>query len=149
MVWGAISAFGGICLVCPEGTITAESYSKMLEEDFLTLYEEELPENFIFMHDNAPPHRAKSTEEFLKAKKIDVLEWPPLSPDLNPIENVWGILSKKVYHDGKTYQNTTELWDALVRAWHELPLSLFRNLYDSMGKRLINVLEKGGERIRA
>ena len=37
MVWGMISAFGGICLVCLEGEITAESYSKMLEEDFLTL----------------------------------------------------------------------------------------------------------------
>ena len=147
-MWGAISAFRGICLICPEGKITAETYVQMLEEDFLSQYKEELPEDFIFMHDNAPPHRAKSTAKFLEMKKIEVLEWPPLSPDLNPIENLWGILSNKVYCDGKTYKNTTDLWDVIIKAWHELPLTLFQKLYDSMGKRLVNVLERGGRRIK-
>ena len=148
MVWGAISAFGGICLICPEEKIIAETYVNMLEEDFLSVYKEKLPENFIFMHDNAPPHRARFTAEFLERKKIKVLEWLLLSPDLNPIENLWGILSNKVYCNGKNYKNTKDLWDAIIKAWNDLPLSLFWKLYDSMGKGLVNVLEKRGERIK-
>ena len=55
MVWGAISAFDRIALICPEGMITAESYVQMLEEEFFGQYEKALPDNYIFMHDNAPP----------------------------------------------------------------------------------------------
>jgi len=54
-----------------------------------------------------------------------VLPWPPLSPDLNPIENLWGYLSQKVYEGGKSYQSSQELWEALVKAWNETPLSFF------------------------
>ena len=125
MVWGAISANGGIALICPEGSITAETYVEMLDHDFFDMYQEHLPENFIFMHDNAPPHHAKYTVEYLKNKKIEVMEWPPLSPDLNPIENLWGILSQAIYAGGKSYQNTSDLWDALVSAWHAIPLFVF------------------------
>ena len=73
MVWGVISAFGGICLICPEGKITAETYVNMLEKDFLSVYKEKLLENFIFMHDNTPPHHARFIAKFLERKKIEVL----------------------------------------------------------------------------
>ena len=148
MVWGAISANGGIALICPEGSITAESYSQMLENDFFNVYEEHLPENFIFMHDNAPPHRAQLTTNYLKEKKINVLSWPPLSPDLNPIENLWGYLSQKVYEGGKSYKSSQELWEALVKVWNETPLSFFQNLYNSMSERVLKVLQEKGERIK-
>lgn len=148
MVWGAISANGGIALICPEGMITAETYVSMLEEDFFDKHQEDLPENFVFMHDNAPPHHARSTSMYLENKKIEVLEWPPLSPDLNPIENIWGMLSKKVYGHGKSYKNSNELWEAIVYEWHKIPPSVFRNLYDSMSERLVSVLVGRGERIK-
>ena len=95
--------------------ITAESYVQMLEEEFFGQYEEALPDNYIFMHENDPPHHTRSTSEYLKSKNIEVLEWPPLSPDLNPIKNLWGMLSQKVYQGGKSYQTSTELWEALVQ----------------------------------
>ena len=70
------------------------------------------------------------------------MEWP-LSPDLNPIENLWGILSNKVYCNGKNYKNTKDLWDAIIKAWNDLPLSLFQKLYDSREKIGECVREKG------
>ena len=40
------------------------------------------------MQDNAPCHRAMEVMDFFKAENVTVMDWPPQSPDLNPIENV-------------------------------------------------------------
>jgi len=61
--------------------------------------------NWIFQQDNAPIHASKETKTWLDLKKINLLEWPAYSPDLNPIENVWGIMARRVYANGKQYTN--------------------------------------------
>ena len=50
----------------------------------------------VFMHDGAPCHTAKVVKTFLRRHRVDVLEWPGNSPDLNPIENCWAIMKNKV-----------------------------------------------------
>jgi len=99
------------------------------------------------MHDNAPPHSAWYTQEYFENKGIEVLKWPPQSPDLNPIENIWGILVQKLYQHRKTYRNTTELWEALSVKWHEISQQTIRNLYNSMQKHCSDVLYANGQRI--
>ena len=132
MVWGAISCDGGLHLICIDERITSETYCNMLENDFFHEMEGQLPEDFVWMHDNATPHAAAATKAYLEEKGIDVMEWPVLSPDLNLIKNIWGIMCQKLYENGKSYQNTNELWEAIVQAWHSLDVQVFRNLYNSM-----------------
>ena len=148
MTWGAISASGGLVLARIKGKIDGETYCDMLARDFFDNEKVILPPDFIFQQDNATPHVCRHTKEFLENRRIKVLSWPPQSPDLSPIEDIWGIMSEKVYKNGKTYQNVEELWYAVVGAFFQIPQETFQKLYQSMYTRLINVLESGGKRIK-
>ena len=48
------------------------------------------------MHDLAPCHKAKVVSQFLESNQVNVLPWPGNSPDLNPIENIWGIVKERI-----------------------------------------------------
>jgi len=52
--------------------------------------------DFIFQQDLVPAHTAKSTKTWFNDHGITVLDWPANSPDLNPIENLWGIAKRKM-----------------------------------------------------
>ncbi len=52
--------------------------------------------DFIFQQDLAPAHTAKSTKSWLNEHGVGELDWPANSPDLNPIENLGGIVKRKI-----------------------------------------------------
>lgn len=148
MVWGAISKNGARYICRIKGKITSDSYVKMLEEVLLNDANEDLPVEWIFQQDNAPVHTARNSKQFFEDREIRVLEWPPYSPDLNVIENLWGIVSKKVYKNGKEYQSADELWESVSSAFLNIPDSVIEKLYKSIPERLITVIEKKGRRTR-
>ena len=55
-----------------------------------------LEDNYIFQEDNDPKHKARVTTNFKNEMEIEVMEWPPQSPDLNPIEEIWAIMKKEI-----------------------------------------------------
>ena len=144
MVWGAISCSSSLHLICIDERITSETYCHMFENDFFNQTEDQLPENFLWMHDNTIPHTAAATKAYLEERGINVITWPALSPDLNLIENIWGIMCQKLYANGKSYCNTNELWEVIVQTWHSLSIQVFWNLYNSMQRRMAQVLESNG-----
>lgn len=148
MTWGAISAEKGLVIVRIDEKIDGPTYCEMLESCFFDSAEVELPPNFLFQQDNASAHVCRHTTAYLESRGISVFSWPAQSPDLSPIEDIWGIVSEKVYKHGKTYQTKDDLWSAIVAAWDAIPRSTLQNLYKSMNPRLIKVLESGGRRIR-
>jgi len=73
------------------------------------------------------------------------MTWPPYSPNLNVIENVWGWLTRKVYEGGKQYKDKETLPAAIKRAWSEISLKYLDSLNYSMKDRIYEVISnKGG-----
>ena len=97
MVWGCISYYGVGRLVIVDGTLNAIKYTELLAENLFESSEYMgISNDFIFQQDNAPCHKAKHTMKFFSENQIKVLEWPAQSPDLNPIENIWGYIKRKL-----------------------------------------------------
>ncbi len=91
MIWGAMSSagVGPLCFLKPV-------YQEILEHFMLPSDDQLFKDaDFIFQQDLAPVHTAKSTKR-LNDHGVGELDWPANSPDLNPIENLWGIVKKKM-----------------------------------------------------
>ena len=52
-------------------------------------------DEFVFMDDNARPHRARVADQFLEENGIERMEWPARSPDCTPIKNLWDNIKRK------------------------------------------------------
>ena len=138
MVWGCISANGVGPLIKFEGNVTGDVYLEVLKANLTQNYPGLVEYGLIFQNDNAPAHRFTPVGEWLDEKGIETLVWPPQSPDLNPIENVWGWLKSRLR--GKRFRNSEELWEELKKLWFSTPDSYISKLYDSMSNRIKSVL---------
>ena len=155
MIWGGII---GDELVgpfrVPEGVkLTSVTYCEFLK-NVLEPWQDDLPlsqlKKIIFMHDNAPSHAAKATTTFLKSLGFmndTLMVWPPNSPDLNPIENLWSIIKRQVYVDGKQYSSKMDLWMAIKESAACIPKSTIKKLTDSVNDRLFDVIRLHGAHV--
>ncbi|MGL6081657.1 MAG: hypothetical protein ACRC4N_04045, partial [Gammaproteobacteria bacterium] len=69
-----------------------------------------------------------------------LMTWPPCSPDLNPIENLWSIIKCEIYKEGKQYTSLNSVWEAVVAAAHNGDGEQIKTLTESMDGRLLSVL---------
>ena len=99
-------------------------------------------EDWIFMQDNAPSHSSKLTMQYLEEKGVSLMEWPANSPDLNPIENIWGEIKRRL-HFSKP-RNQTELKNQVEHIWNYLGEKYINNLIESMPNRVAAVIENHG-----
>ncbi|CAF3604407.1 unnamed protein product [Rotaria socialis] len=104
--------------------------------------------DWIFRQDNAPIHRVKVNLTWLKSQKINVLPWPLLSPDLNSIENLWGILARKVYAGGKQFRSKEQLKTAILKSWEEISIEQLRALVESMPERIFELIKLNGTKTK-
>ena len=72
------------------------------------------------------------------------MAWPARSPDLNPIENLWGILVRDVYAGCRQYDNVRDLKNAIRNAWNRVSTEIILNLIGSMQKRMTETLKMRG-----
>ena len=78
----------------------------------------------------------------IKGEKLMV--WPPSSPDLNPIENLWSILKQKMYKDGRQFASKQQLWEAILTSCKEIQAETLQKLTSSVDARIVKVISKKG-----
>lgn len=156
MVWAAFWGYGERCKLyimdrdfeSLKNGYSANSYLAVLEERVLESYHDDL----VFMQDNAPIHTAHVVRDWFYLNGVRTTDWPPYSPDLNPIENAWWALKKLAMEkypevmtsSGKTEEDIKKLEDVLKVCWDELPDSLFESLIQSMPRRMEACIEAKG-----
>ncbi|GFT89377.1 low-density lipoprotein receptor-related protein 2 [Trichonephila clavipes] len=120
--------------------MTGQRYIEVLLPH-VRLFRGAVGDKFVFMDDNATCHRTLAVQDCLDSEGIQRLVWPARSPDLNPIENVWDALGRKVAGRNYPPTNKNTLIRALAEEWDKLPQQLLDNVVQTVPKRAYDYLQ--------
>ena len=150
MVWGGFSSAGKTAVAFLEGKQDSSKYIYTLSEYLLPFAHRVHGTDWHFQQDNASIHTARQVKAWFEEPEIEIscIEWPAKSPDLNPIENLWGFMAKRVYDKGRRkFSNKTELVACIQAVWDEITITELQNLVNSMPDRCRLVIESKGGKI--
>ncbi len=139
-----MSSAGVVPLCFLKSTVNAAIYQEILEHFMLPSADKLYGDaDLIFQQDLAPTHTAKVTKSWVNDHGVTVLDWPVNSPDLNPIENLWGIVKLKM-RDTRP-NNADDLKAAIKATWDSITPEQSHRLIASMPRRTDAVIHaKGG-----
>ncbi|GFS85961.1 transposable element Tc3 transposase [Trichonephila clavipes] len=136
MVWGGIMIDGRTPLhVFRSGSVTGQIYRDEVLDPYVRLFRGAYGRDFLFMDDNARPHRANLVDEFLESEDIKRIPWPANSPDLNPIENLWDYLGRAIARRHPPPRDVNGLKTALLEEWSLIPQTVINNVISSLKTR--------------
>ena len=129
--------------------VDSEAYVKLLNDCLLPDCSELYPNNeYTFMQNGANSHRSRYTTTYLEDKNIDFIkkdDWPPKSPDLNPMDfTIWNQLRDAVYKDRTEPYTVNELRDRIQESWDALPIERVRSAIAAWKGRLRDVIAADG-----
>jgi hypothetical protein len=101
---------------------------------------EKYTSGFIFQQDNASPHKACSAA---LRQIVNVLAWPARSPDLSPIEQIWGLIKQRLR--GRAFLNADSLYDAVLNEFCAIPDQTVHNFWSSFRARCLVCARLGGK----
>ncbi len=131
LMWGCMSAAGVGELHFIDGIMNSQMYCSILTEKMLPSLRA-LGRHALF-HPN-DPNTSKATVGFLKKNRVKVIQWPSMSPDLNPIEHLWGILKRQVEHHSPS--SIQSLKEVILEEWKKIDLAKCGQVAHSMPRRL-------------
>ncbi len=145
-VAGMITALGPGGLVEYQGGLDAAQYCDLLRIHLIPAINHVMAGKWwVLFQDGAPSHRARMTQTFLEHNVpcyVPANEWPPNSPNLNPIEHVWAMLKKKTWElDHSSFHAFKR---AFFQLWDQLESSLLEKMILSLPDRLQAVIDCEG-----
>lgn len=147
-VWGGICYDGRTDLLVIPGNMNSEVYLNQVINNIVPEFHAAVGPGFLFLDDNARPHRSMAVMDAIETNGIPHLALPALSPDLNPIEHAWDQLQKALDHHNPQPQTMEQVRNLLPQLWHQIPQENFNNLITSMQRRCQAVIEAHGGHTR-
>jgi hypothetical protein len=122
-VWGYFSFDCKLDLYVLGGNLTGQKYrDNVLAPRVVPHFDNHaLADRPMFMDDNTRPHRARIAQHFLQQEAVQTIPWPAMSPDMNPIEHVWGFIGRKINQRNPKCQNIDELRTLSYRSGNSSP----------------------------
>jgi hypothetical protein len=147
MVWGS---FGGNTvgdLVKIDGKMNQKDYHAILQRHAKTSGLRLIGKGFVLQQDNDPKHTSRLCKNYVKSlevrKILKNMEWPPQSPDCNPIELLWDELDRRIRK--REITSGTQLWEVLQQEWRLIPTETLAKLTQRMPRVCKAVMRaKGG-----
>jgi transposase len=102
----------------------------------------------IFQQDNAKPHTAPALKAYLENWGYEVLNWPPQSPDLSPIENIWNVMKMKLKARRPRPPTIATMRDAMMKIWDDLSEDMRKKLVGTFRGRLKECIKNKGGLVR-
>ena len=96
---------------------------------------------------NARPHKAKVTQQWLEDNNIQCFEWPANSPNLNPIENLWAELKRRLGEYESPPEGILQLWSRVQEVWNGFGEDYCQKLIESMPNCMAWVIKRKGKSI--
>lgn len=147
MFWGVISLAAYGPLVVVEGKNTAEHYIRTLSEHLVP--EIRAAEGPVwFQQDNASIHKTAAVMAFMDENNIRTMEWPPQSPDLSPIENIWNVMKMKMKARRPRPRTFATMRNAMMEIWETLEDRIRVDLLNTFRGRLTKCLAAKGDIIK-
>lgn len=145
-IWGCMTAseIGWMCNL-PQG-LDGPTYVSIMEDELLKtakLYFKK-KNNFAILQDRAPVHNSRVVRNWMKRNQVQLIPWPTNSPDLNPIENLWADVKKRVAQNHINIYSRDQLWEAIQVEYENTPRDYCKTLADSMPARLAEVIKAKG-----
>uniref|UniRef100_A0A1I7WRK9 N-terminal Ras-GEF domain-containing protein n=1 Tax=Heterorhabditis bacteriophora TaxID=37862 RepID=A0A1I7WRK9_HETBA len=100
--------------------------------------------NFIFQQDNAVIHVSCGQKDWFRRRNIVLMDWPSRSPDLNPMKNLWEILTRQVYAHNKQLSSIEDLKKTVSEEWSKSDPAILKNVSTNMTEGIFQV--RGGPR---
>jgi transposase len=144
MFWGCFAYVGLGPIIPLHGSVTGAIHAETIKKYVVPTLQKFFSRGGIFQEDNATPHKSKVATAVREAYRIKKLSWPPQSPDLNPIENLWHEMKDSIRRKSPAPSNLQELKKYVKRAWKDLPPEYYQRLIDSMPDRVSAVIAANG-----
>ncbi len=150
MVWGCLTHLGPGYLCRIDGSLDCATYISILEDELQQTieYYDLNDENCVFQQDNASVHKSKATMKWLEENDFELMDWPAMSPDLSPIENLWAILKKRLNTYPTPPNSIQVLWERIEEQWNTITPDLCNKLIESMPNRMKLVVRAKGSWIK-
>ena len=148
IIWGCVTYHGFRKLEKINGTFNSKKYKEILERNLLDVINSFHGDEYVFQQDNDPCHVSNLMNTFFTEKDIVTTTWPPQSPDINIIENLWKMLKKSLKDSNIEFRSRDQLYEEIEKHWNLITQDAINKLYDCLPRRMAEVLNMRGEIIK-